>query len=46
MEHKLTVQATDEVYLQTKKNWESVEKLRKEKTAQEIKVPQGKVTNG
>ena len=42
MEHKATVQATDEVYLQTKKNWESVEKLRKEKTAQEIKVPQGK----
>lgn len=40
MEHKLTVQGTDEVYVRTKEIWESAEKLRKGQRTQEIKVPQ------
>lgn len=42
MEHRLTVQGTDEVYVRTKKQMEIAEKLRKEQRTQEIKVPQGK----
>lgn len=40
MEHRLTVQGTDEVYLRTKQQMEIAEKLRKEQRTQPIKVPQ------
>ena len=45
MEHRLTVQATDEVYAHTKKQMEIAEKLRKDQRTQEIKVPTGQSTN-
>jgi hypothetical protein len=41
MEHRLTVQGTDEVYIRTKKQMEIAEKIRKEQRAREIKVPRG-----
>ena len=41
MEHKITVQGTNEVYERTKQQMEIAEKLRKEQRTQEIKVPQG-----
>lgn len=40
MEHRITVQGTDEVYKRTKQQMEKAEKLRKEQRTQEIKVPQ------
>ena len=43
MEHKLTVQGTDEVYVRTKEIWESAEKQRKGQRTQEIQVVQGKM---
>ena len=42
MEHRITVQGTDEVYARTKQQMERAEKLRKEQRAQEIEVPQSK----
>ena len=42
MEHRLTVQGTDEVYARTKKQMEIAVERRKEQRAQEIQVvPQG-----
>ena len=41
MEHRLTVQGTDEVYERTKQQMEIAEKLRKEQRTQEIEVPTG-----
>ena len=36
MEHRLTVQGTDEVYVRTKQQVEIAEKLRKEQRTQEV----------
>lgn len=45
MEHRLTVQGTDEVYLRAKQQMEIAEKLRKEQRTQQIKVPQSERFN-